>query len=123
MIGDCLEASLTFFFIIISLIYFNVIEIGLSSPQQITYIHTYIIGHYNPSVRIIDQASHITYVVCVHFIHKWWNLQFKVESERQIFEKLLHSNFYLLSEFFVRRLLRGSRQRYISNKPIHYQLV
>ena len=30
-------------------------------------IHTYIIGHYNPSVRIIDLVSHITYVVCVNF--------------------------------------------------------
>ena len=48
-------------------------------------IHTYIIGHYNPSVRIIDLVSHTTYVVCVNFIHKWRNLQFKVDSERQIF--------------------------------------
>ena len=29
------------------------------------YIHTYIIGHYNPSVRIIDLVSHTTHVVCV----------------------------------------------------------
>ena len=28
-----------------------------------TNIHTYIIGHYNPSVRIIDLVSHTT---CVH---------------------------------------------------------
>ena len=27
--------------------------------------HTYIIGHYMPSVRIIDLLSHTTYVVCV----------------------------------------------------------
>ena len=27
-------------------------------------------GHYNPSVRIIDLVSYITYVVCVNFIHK-----------------------------------------------------
>ena len=32
---------------------------------------TYIIGHYNPSVRIIDLASYTTYVVCVIFIYKW----------------------------------------------------
>ena len=25
---------------------------------------TYIIGHYNPSIRIIDIVSHTTYVVC-----------------------------------------------------------
>ena len=35
-------------------------------------------------------ASHTTYVVCVNFIHKWWDLQFTVDSERQIFEKHFH---------------------------------
>ena len=50
-----------------------------------TYIYIYIIGHYNPSVRIIDLVSHTTFVVCVNFILKWRDLQFKVDSERQIF--------------------------------------
>ena len=45
----------------------------------------YIIGHYNPTVRIIDVLSHTTYDVYVNFIHKWQDLQFKVDSERQIF--------------------------------------
>ena len=49
------------------------------------YIHTYIIGHYNPSVSIIELVSHTTYVVCANFIHKWWDLQFKVDSEGQMF--------------------------------------
>ena len=31
------------------------------------YIFTYIIGHYNPSVRIIYLVSHTTYVMCVNF--------------------------------------------------------
>ena len=31
------------------------------------YIHTYIIGHCNPSVRIIEVGSHTTYVLCVNF--------------------------------------------------------
>ena len=31
------------------------------------YIHTYVIGHNNPSDRIIDLVSHTTYVVCVKF--------------------------------------------------------
>ena len=31
----------------------------------------FIIGHYNPSVRIINLVSRATYVVCVNFIHKW----------------------------------------------------
>ena len=45
-------------------------------------IHAYIIGHYNSSARIIDLVSRTTYVMCINFI------QFKVDSERQIFEKL-----------------------------------
>ena len=61
-------------------------------------IHTYIIGHYNPSIRIIDPVSHITYVMCVNFIHKWRDLQFKVDSERQIWETF-HGNFIYFSEF------------------------
>ena len=57
--------------------------------KQVVVIYIYIIGHYNPSVKIIDLASHTTYVLCVNFIHKWWDLQFKVDTERQIlFEKL-----------------------------------
>ena len=59
-------------------------------------LHTYIIGHYNPSVRIIDLVSYTTYVVCVNFRHKW---QFKADSERQIFWETFHGSFYLLSEF------------------------
>ena len=52
------------------------------------HIYIYIIGHYNPSVRIIDLVSYTTYVVCVNFLHKWRDLQFKVDSERQIFWEL-----------------------------------
>ena len=48
-------------------------------------IHIHIIGHYNLSVRIIDQASYTTHVVCINFIHKWRDLKFKVDSARQIF--------------------------------------
>ena len=32
-------------------------------------LHAYIIGHYNPSVKIIYLAPHTAYVVCVNFIH------------------------------------------------------
>ena len=67
--------------------------------QDDPYIHTYIIGHYNPSAKIIDLVSHTTYVVCVNFIHKWRDLQFTVDSERHIFWKTFHGNFILLSEF------------------------
>ena len=78
--------------------------------KTIHFIHTYIIGHYNPSVRIIDIVSHSTYVVCVHFIYKWRDLQFKVNSERQILlRKFL---WYLLTHrVFPRNLRRDNRRR------------
>ena len=65
------------------------------------YLHTYIIAHYNLSVRIIDLISHTTYVVCVNCIRQWWDrdLLFKGDSERQSFCETFHGNFYLLSEF------------------------
>ena len=76
--------------------------------------YIYIIGHYNSKVRIIDLVSHTTYVVCVNFIHKWRDLQFKLDSERQIFfEKLFMAVFNVSSvlsgvllqdKIFLRRL-------------------
>ena len=62
--------------------------------------HTYITGHNNPSVRIIDLVSHTTYVVCVNFLYiSGGTYKFKVDSERQIFWETFHGNFYLRSEF------------------------
>ena len=55
-----------------------------SNTQPYIYV-TYIIGYYNPSVRIIDLVSHTTYVVYVNFIHMWRELQSKVDSEQLIF--------------------------------------
>ena len=46
--------------------------------RAISYIHTYIIGPYNLSVRITDLVSHTSYIVCVNFTHKWRDLKFKV---------------------------------------------
>ena len=103
------------------------------------YIHTYIIGHYNPSVRIMDLVSPTTYVACVNFIHHWRDLQFKVDSERQIFWETSHGSFYLLSKFlpeicweeiakeilFVFRfwcLAWDSNPGFWFNKPTHYLL-
>ena len=42
--------------------------------RLITYLLTYLIGHYNSSVRIIDLVAHTIYIVCVIFIHKWRDL-------------------------------------------------
>ena len=35
-------------------------------------------------------AAYTAHVVCVSFIREWWDLQFNVESEWRIFEKLFH---------------------------------
>ena len=39
-------------------------------------------------------ASHITHFGCVNFLHKRQNPQFKVDSERHIFEKLFKVIFF-----------------------------
>ena len=73
--------------------------------------YTYIIGHYNPLVRIIDLVSHTIYVVCVNFIHKWrGTYSFKVDSERQIFFKKLFMAILFALRVFARNLLRGNRR-------------
>ena len=63
------------------------------------YIHTYIIGHYNLSVRITDLISHTAYVVCDNFIYKWRDLKSKVDSEQQIFSEAFHGNFIYFQSF------------------------
>ena len=72
-----------------------------------TYI-TYIIGHYNISVRITDLVSQTTYVVGLHFIRKWRDLQFKVNSERQHFMAI-----FIYSQSFRQKSAdRKSPQKY-----------
>ena len=57
------------------------------SDYHFTHIHAYIIGHYNPS--IIITAFHATHVVgVINFMLEWWDLQFSIDSERQIFKKI-----------------------------------
>ena len=95
-----------------------------------------------PSSQDYGLASHTTHVVCVNFIREWRNLQFNVDSERQIFEKLFHGRFNLLSEFlpemcweevaeeiffiyhffffFFWWLTCVRIQAFSSNKPTHY---
>ena len=49
-------------------------------------------------------ASHTVYLVCVNFILEWQDLQYKVDTEQQIFEKLFQSNFFFIySENFWRQ--------------------
>ena len=86
----------------------------LSKRNKISMtIHTYI---HNWPLQAFSQyyglASHTIHVVCANFIHEWRDLQFKVDSERQIFEKLFHGRFITL-RVFATNLLRGNRRRNI----------
>ena len=102
------------------------------------YTHTYMIDHYNHTVRFIDLVSHTTYIVCINFIHKWRLLQFIVAAERQIFQKPFMVVF-LLSEFLpeicweeiAKKILFvicfdsvawATNPGFTSNKPTHYLL-
>ena len=67
-----------------------------------TYIHTYILGHYNPSVRIIGLVSRTTYIVCVNVIHKWRDLEFKVELQ---FFFLRNFSFFFFKEEITEEIL------------------
>ena len=75
-------------------------------------------GHYNPSVSIINLVSHTTYVECVNFIYKRRGLQFKVDSERQIFFfwDTFHGNFIFNSQSFCQK----SAERKSPNKYFSY---
>ena len=67
-------------------------------------------GHYNLLVRIINLVFRTSYVVCVNFIDKWRDLQFTVDSQRQIFYTLFMA-ILLTLKIFARNLLRGNRRK------------
>ena len=75
-----------------------------------THLDTYIIN--TTFGQNYDSVSNTTNVMCVNFIYEWRDLQFKVDSERQIFEKLFKEISFAL-KVFGRNLLRGSRRRNI----------
>ena len=67
-------------------------------------IHTYIIDHYNPSVRIIDLVSHTTFVVC----RETYSL--KSTPNDRFFEKL-----FIYSQSFCQKSARKkSPKKYFS---------
>ena len=67
----------------------------------IMYIHTYIVGHYNPSGDLVFCT---TYVVCVNFIDVWRDMQFKADTEQQVFETVFPDNFIFTLRVFARYL-------------------
>ena len=89
-------------------------SITIPIPEKNAKTITYVIGYYNPSVRIIDLVSHATYVACIKFIHKWRDLQFKVLSERQIFLKTFRGNFIYSQNIYQKSAKRKSLKKYFS---------
>ena len=51
-------------------------------------------------------AAHTTYVAFVNFIHEWRGLQFNVDTERQIFEKI-----FMLIFIFSQSICQKSAER------------
>ena len=80
---------------------------------QFTYIYTYTIGHYNTSVRITTQLLTALMLWALIFTHQRRDLEFKANSERQIFlGKTFHGNF-IFFKVFSKNLQSGSRRRNI----------
>ena len=87
-------------------------------------LHTYIPIH-NCSLQSFSQDynlfSHITYAVCLNFIQEWWDLQFKVDSEQQIFCETVYLRGNLRRKYMMSDP-KGLNSGLTSNKPTHYLL-
>ena len=84
---------------------YSYLHILLKTSQKI-HIRTYIIGHYNSSVRIIDLVSHC--VLISHISGGTYSL--KSTPNDRFFEKLFMAILFILRNF-ARNLLRGSRRK------------
>ena len=76
-----------------------------------TYIHIWLL---QPFSQNYDLPPHITFVVPVNFMHERYNLQFKVDFERQIFEKL-----FMAILFTLRDICQKSAERKSPKKCFH----
>ena len=77
--------------------------------------NTYRIGHYNPSVRIIDLVSHTAYVVCVNFIYKLrGTYSLKSTANDRFFEKLFMAVLIYTQSFCQKSAERKSPKKYFS---------
>ena len=76
-------------------------------------IHTYIIDHQNPSMRIIGLVSHTTYVGYVNFIHKWrGTYSLKSTPKDKFFEKLFMAVLIYSQSFCQKSAERKSPKKY-----------
>ena len=78
---------------------------------MITY--TYIIGHYNSSVRIIDLVSHTTYVVYVNFFISGGTYNLKSTPNDRLFEKLFMTILFTFRVFCQKSAERKSPKKYL----------
>ena len=80
---------------------------NLYNLRQLTFLSylliacTYVIDHYNPSVRITAQLLTPLMLCALICIHQRRDLEFNVDSERQIFEKLFHGR--LITDSFCQK--------------------
>ena len=77
-------------------------------------IHTYNWGiqHFSQDYNLV---SHTTYVVCFNLIHTQRNIQFKVDSERQIVEDLFMAILFALRVLVV-AVVQSVVRRFISRR-------
>ena len=74
-----------------------------------TYIHNWPLQPFSQDYQLV---SHTTDVVCVNFIHMWRDLQFKVDSKRQILRKLFHGRLIYTQSLCQKSAERKSPRKY-----------
>ena len=81
---------------------------------KVSYYLSNIIGHYNPTVSIMDLVSYTTCGVRTSFIYKWRALYSEVKSNWQIFfGETFQGNILLLRQSFCPKSAeRKSREKY-----------
>ena len=79
--------------------------------QVHTYIHNWPLQPFSQDYGLASQPTH---VVFVNFVREWRDLQFNVDFERQIFEKLFHGRFIYSQSFCQKSAERKSPKKYFS---------
>ena len=127
--------------VLIKILYYSHNSVCHCCQLNVTTIHTYIHNWpLQPFSQDYGLASHATHVVCVNFIRERRDIQFNVDSERQIFEKFFHGSFIYFQIFCQKSAAKrkppkkyfsyfvfddwpGIRtQAFASNKSTHYLL-
>ena len=83
---------------------------GILKLEKHTYIHNWPLRPYSQDYAL---ACHTIYVVFVNFIHVWRNIQFKVDSKREVEVEKFFMAILFTPRAFARNLLRGNRRKNI----------